>query len=147
MGQIFRQAETVWVWLGAEPDHGALKMVQKIGLLYRDLRSTSGPGWYESPDDEYHGSHFEMEVGMFLDSAKSNDFEKPLSDPSLSDTVVDGYHDGDNDFGMLQKYKRECITYNQRAFVDGAGRPGLGPQGMEAGDSIVIFAGDVPRSL
>jgi hypothetical protein len=64
-----------------------------------------------------------------------------LPEPSVPDTVMDGYYYDDSDFGVLRKYEREWITYNQRAFIDGGGRPGLGPQAMEAGDSIVIFAG------
>jgi hypothetical protein len=39
------------------------------------------------------------------------------------------------------EFRRPWKIYNQRAFVDTDGRPGLGPKTMESGDFIAVFAG------
>ena len=38
-------------------------------------------------------------------------------------------------------YRRAWLVYPRRAFVDNAGRPGLGPKEVQAGDQLVIFTG------
>jgi Heterokaryon incompatibility protein (HET) len=38
-------------------------------------------------------------------------------------------------------YRRAWLVYPRRAFVDNAGRPGLGPKEAQAGDQLVIFTG------
>jgi hypothetical protein len=38
-------------------------------------------------------------------------------------------------------YRRVWLVYRRRAFVDHAGRPGLGPLAVQAGDHLVVFAG------
>ncbi|KAK4034661.1 heterokaryon incompatibility protein-domain-containing protein [Parachaetomium inaequale] len=38
-------------------------------------------------------------------------------------------------------YRRVWKVYGRRAFIDNAGRPGLGPAGMVAGDKVVVLAG------
>jgi len=38
-------------------------------------------------------------------------------------------------------YRRVWLVYPRRAFVDNAGRPGLAPTAVQAGDQLVVFAG------
>jgi hypothetical protein len=38
-------------------------------------------------------------------------------------------------------YRRVWLVYQRRAFVDNAGRPGLAPTAVQAGDQLVVFAG------
>ncbi|KAK0652387.1 heterokaryon incompatibility protein-domain-containing protein [Cercophora newfieldiana] len=45
MARIYSQAEQVLVWLGPEPDSGALRVVQQLGVLFREqVRNFPGEG-------------------------------------------------------------------------------------------------------